>query len=45
MNEEDKWEEVTDPKLIEYLERTKSGNKLYTKNIYSDEILKYNDNI
>ena len=32
MNEEDKWEEVTDTELIEYLEKTKSGKKHYTKN-------------
>jgi len=34
MNEDDKWEKVTDSELIEYLEKTKSGNKLYTKNNY-----------
>jgi hypothetical protein len=34
MNEEDEREKVTDTELIEYLEKTKYGNKLYTKNNY-----------
>ena len=34
MNKEDEWEKVIDPELIAYLEKTKSGNKLYTKNSY-----------